>query len=89
MTKKPKMPKMGKRPGYKAVRTVTHKGPKVASHPKGPKMASRRGKALTGKTSSHFDKHIPVKGKGGGKTKTTAQENPFGAGEVIHYGFSK
>lgn len=79
-----------KRPAYK--KTVTKpigNLPKVKAHPAGPKAAKGHGKALTGKTSSHFDKHIPVKGKGGGKTKTTAQENPFSAGEVIHYGFQK
>lgn len=83
MMKKPKMKK-----------TATHpaKGlPKVKAHPAGPKAAKGHGKALTGATSSHFSKHIPVKAAAkhkGGKTADSEQKNPFGAGEVIKYGFS-
>jgi hypothetical protein len=86
MTKKPK------RPTYKKTATMPSKGhPKTMAHPKGPKGAKGHGKALTGATSSHFSKMIPVKGAKahkGGKTKETEQKNPFSAGEVIKYGFS-
>jgi hypothetical protein len=82
--RKPKMPKIPK------VKSNIHHAPKVKAHPT-IKVKAKRGKALSGKTSSHFDKHIPVraaKGHKGGKTKPTAQENPFGAGEVIPFGTS-
>lgn len=79
-----------KRPHYKTTATKPiGNNPKVMAHPKGPKAPKGHGKAITGKVSSHFDKHIPVHGKKGGKTAASAQENPFSAGEVIHYGFSK
>ena len=86
-------PKMGMKPAkMKATATHPMKGlPKVKAHPKGPKAAKSKGKALTGKTSSHFSKNIPVKaakGHKGGKTAETDQKNPFGAGETIKYGFS-
>jgi hypothetical protein len=77
-----------KRPAYKKSATHPMKAlPKVMAHAKGPKKAGGAKKALSGKVSSNFKEHIPVKGKKGGKTKETPQENPFGHGEVIKSGF--
>ena len=68
-------------------------GPKVHAHPGKGGAAKHKAKAVTGNTSSVKGKtQIPVKGaKGhkGGKTKASEQENPFGSGSVIHFGFQK
>ena len=87
------MKKETKRPTYKKAVTNPSKGmPKVKAHPAGPKGAKGSKAKLTGKTSGNFKKLIPVKaakGHKGGKTAETDQKNPFSAGEVIKYGFSK
>jgi hypothetical protein len=88
-----KKPKMSKGAAYKKTATHPMKGmPKVKAHPAKGGAAKGSKAKLTGKTSANFKKMIPVKaakGHKGGKTKETAQENPFGAGETIKYGFSK
>jgi hypothetical protein len=66
---------------------VAH-GPKVKAHPAKGGAAHMKAKKPSGMTSSvKGNSHIPVKGKGGGKTKDSKQENPFGAGEVIKFGY--
>lgn len=84
--------KKGKRPTYKKTVTNPVKGiPKVKAHPAKGGAAKGSKAKLTGKTSGNFKKMIPVKtatAHKGGKTKETEQKNPFGAGEVIKYGFS-
>ena len=90
MTKKPKMSKGAT---YKKTMTNPVKGlPKVKAHPAKGGAAKGSKAKLTGKTSGNFKKMSPVKvakGHKGGKTAETEQKNPFGAGDVIKYGFKK
>ena len=71
---------------------ISHK-PHVAPHKAGPKAPKVKKASLKANSnvSSNFKKNIPVKGahgKGKGKTASSGQENPFGKGEVIKFGFS-
>ena len=71
---------------------ISHK-PHVATHKAGPKAPKGKKASLHANSmvSSNFKKNIPVKGahgKGKGKKGDSGQENPFGKGEVIKFGFS-